>query len=231
MKWKTNKQNFINFIINNNVIGFPERPIKLKSGRDSAFYVNWRTVAEDVYLLDQLTDYLISYINHLKLKPDCFYGVPEGASKLAIITQFKWARSQNNYKPGIFSLSMGRGKPKDHGDPKDRFFLGFPKGHVILVEDVSTTGQSLIKSVEKLKSLDINIISVIGLTNREEISEDGSYFEDILSNMGLNYHAMSNVPDILPYISLNSKTARQIENYYKKYGIREIKLDKSLDRD
>ena len=225
MKWEASKQKFIDFIINNNVIGFPEQLVELKSGRTSPFYINWRTVAEDVFLLDTLTDFLISFIKHLQLEPDCFYGVPEGASKLAIITQFKWARLQENYRPGAFILPMGRGKPKNHGDPKDRFFLGFPKGDVILVEDVSTTGQSLIKSAEILQNLEVKIISVVGLTNREEISEDGQYFEDILLEKGLKYHAMSSVADIVSHMSLNPNIIHQIETYYKKFGLREIRLD------
>lgn len=227
MNWVSNKRNFIDFIIENNVIGFPEKPIILKSGRASAFYINWRTVAEDVFLLDQLTDYLISFIKYLKLEPDCFYGVPEGATKLAIITQFKWAKSQSNYEAGAFSLPMGRGKAKDHGAPKDRFFLGFPKGDVVLIEDVSTTGQSLIKTAEVLQDLDVKIISVVGLTNREEISEDGTYFEDILLKKGLKYHAMSNITDILSHMNLNPKIKRLIEIYYRNYGKREFKLNNS----
>lgn len=228
MKWEENKLKFLEFIIKNNVVGFPEQSIILKSGRSSIFYVNWRTVASDVFLLDQLTDYLISFINHLKLEPDCFYGVPEGATKLAIITQYKWAKSRKNYKAGAFNLPMGRGKAKDHGDPKDRLFLGFPKGKVILVEDVSTTGQSLIRTAETLQNLDAKIISVIGLTNRGELSEDGTYFEDILLERGLKYYAMSNIEDILSSMNLNPKTKRIIEIYYKKYGNREIKLENSI---
>ena len=225
MNWDANKRNFIDFIIKNKVIGFPDRPIKLKSGRASPFYINWRTVAEDVFLLDNLTDFLITFIKYLKLEPDCFYGVPEGASKLAIITQYKWARSQKNYETGAYTLPMGRGKPKNHGDPKDRFFLGFPKGDVILVEDTSTTGQSLIKTTEILQNLKVKIISVVGLTNREEISENGQYFEDILLEKGLKYHAMSSVPDILSYMNLDPKITRQIRTYYKKYGKREINVE------
>lgn len=224
MIWETVKEQFIEFIINNKVIGFPEEPIKLKSGRSSCFYVNWRTIAEDVFLLDKLTDYLISFTKYLKLEPNCFYGVPEGASKLGIITQFKWARSHKDYKIGAFPMSMGRGKPKNHGDSKDKFFLGYPKGNIIILEDVSTTGQSLIKSVNLLKNLNINILSVIALTNREEISDDGNYFEDTLKEMGIKYNSMSNVPNILFHMDLDPKIAHQIETYYKKYGIREIKL-------
>jgi len=89
MKWEKEIINFNNFIIENNVIGLFKEPIVLKSGRESYWYVNWRNIAADVYLLDKLTDYLLSYIDFLDLKPNCFYGVPEGASKLGIITQFK----------------------------------------------------------------------------------------------------------------------------------------------
>jgi len=227
MMWEESEEDFKKFIIENKVIGFFEKPIKLKSGRYSYFYVNWRTIAEDVYLFDKLTDYLISYTKHLKLEPDCFYGVPEGATKLGIITQFKWAKNHDNYKPGVFPLSMGRGKPKEHGDPKDRFFLGFPKGNIVVLEDVSTTGQSLINCIQELRNNNINILGIIALTNREEIREDGSYFEDILMEMGLKYHSMSSITEILNLLNPQPEIAHQIENYYKKYGIREINLSKS----
>ena len=222
MIWEKCEEDFKKFLIDYNVIGIFEKPIKLKSGRYSYFYVNWRTIAEDVYLLDKLTDYLISYTKYLKLDPDCFYGVPEGATKLAIITQFKWAKFHKNYKPGVFTLSMGRGKPKDHGEPKDRLFLGFPKGNVVVLEDVSTTGQSLINCIQELRNNNINILAIIALTNREEIREDGSYFEDILVKMGLTYYSMSNVTEILPLLNPQPDIAHQIEIYYKKYGIKEI---------
>jgi uridine monophosphate synthetase len=221
MSWEDIKENFIQFIIDNKVVGFLEQPIKLKSGRFSNFYVNWRTIAEDVYLFDQLTDYLISYTKNLQLEPNCFYGVPEGATKLGLITQYKWAKSHKNYNPGVFPLAMGRGKPKNHGESKDRYFLGIPKGNIVIVEDVSTTGTSLINTVKNLINQDVNIIAIIALTNREEIRNDGKYFLTILEEMGLKYHAMSNVIDLLPRFSLNSDLVHKIESYYKKYGIRE----------
>ena len=156
MNWQ--KEKFYEFIIENNVIGFFKEPLKLKSGRLSYWYVNWRNVAKDVYLIDKLSDFLISFVKELDLNPDCFYGVPEGATKLGIITQYKWAKGQLNYKMGAYSLSMGRAKPKDHGDPKDKYFLGNPRGKVIIIEDVTTTGGSLFETIKFLSEIGIKIM-------------------------------------------------------------------------
>ncbi|MFX1364298.1 MAG: hypothetical protein ACFE9Y_05160 [Promethearchaeota archaeon] len=224
MIWENEKNNFYNFILDNNIIGLFEEPIKLKSGRLSYWYINWRNIASDVYLLDQLTDYLLSFIDHLNLKPNCFYGVPEGTTKLGIITQYKWAKRQNNYSSKSYPLSMGRGKQKKHGDPKDRFFVGTPSGDTIILEDITTTGGSLINTIEKLKDLDVNIIAAIGLTNRNELTDDGKSVEESILEYNVQYYAMSNAIDLLPRLKISKNTAKHIEEYFIKYGTEPIKL-------
>ncbi len=224
MNGEFDKDNFYQFIFKNKIIGFFEEPIKLKSGRLSYWYVNWRNISEDVFLLDKLCDYILQFINHLDLSPDCFYGVPEGATKLGIITQFKWAKSQEHYNSGRFRLSMGRGRPKEHGDPKDRYFLGQPQGKVIILEDVITTGTSLIDSIKKLKELNINVIAAIGLTNRNELRNDGKSVEEVILKVGVKFYTMSNAIDLLPALKPNKNIASKIEAYFKKYGTKDIKM-------
>jgi orotate phosphoribosyltransferase len=218
------REKFYDFIIKNNVIGFFKEPLKLKSGRKSYWYVNWRNVAEDVFLLDELTNFVISYVEDIGLKPDLFYGVPEGATKLGVITQFKWAKNQKDYSPHQYNLSMGRGKPKEHGDPKDKFFLGVPKGHIILLEDVTTTGGSLLETIDNLKELNIKIDAAIGLTNRNELRDDGKSVEDAVKDKGVKYTAMSDALDLLPRLNPESDIARHVEDYFQKYGMRNIKF-------
>jgi len=226
MSW--DKSKFYSFIIENNVIGFFEKPLKLKSGRNSYWYVNWRNITEDTFLIDKLTDYLIDFVSSLELKPDCFYGVPEGATKLGIITQFKWAKVQSDYGQNEYKLAMGRAKPKEHGDPKDKYFLGIPNGKVIILEDVTTTGGSLLQTINNLKDIGINIIAAIGLTNRNELRDDGKSVEQIILDKNVKYYSMSNAIELLPKIYKKLKPgefiAKNIENYFKKYGIAEIKL-------
>lgn len=222
MKW--NKDEFYKFILSQKVSGFFKEPLRLKSGRYSNWYVNWRNVAEKVHSIDILSDFVIAFIKDLGLKPDCFYGVPEGATKLGIICQYKWAKSQPNYKKESYVLPMGRAKPKDHGDPKDQFFLGMPQGNVIILEDVTTTGSSLIETIEKLNKIDVTILAAIGLTNRNEIRDDNKSVELVVKEKGVNYYAMSNAVDLIPYLKPEKDIAQKIEEYFKKYGTREIKI-------
>ncbi|MCP4761698.1 MAG: hypothetical protein GY870_07950, partial [archaeon] len=180
------KEDFYEFILRNNVIGFFKEAIKIKSGRLSHWYINWRNIAEDVFLLDALTNYVIDFILNLGLKPECFYGVPEGATKLGIITQFKWAKKQHDYAQYAYTLSMGRGKPKDHGELKDKFFLGIPKGHVVILEDTTTTGGSLIETIDQLLGLNVKIDAAIGLSNRNELRDDGKSVMEAVKEKGIN---------------------------------------------
>ncbi|MCK4480678.1 MAG: hypothetical protein KAV01_09135 [Candidatus Lokiarchaeota archaeon] len=224
MSWENEKENFYNFIVNNNIIGLFREPIKLKSGRLSFWYINWRNIASDVFLLDKLTDYIFLYINYLGLNPKCFYGVPEGATKIGIITQYKWAKNQENYKSGAYILSMGRGKQKEHGDPKDRFFLGVPNGETVIIEDVTTTGDSLVNAIKKLRELNVKIIAAIGLTNRNELRDDRKSVKEIILENDVQYYAMSNAFDLLPKLEITKEIADHIEAYFKKYGTNRIKF-------
>ncbi|MEM2949166.1 MAG: hypothetical protein QXT05_02090 [Candidatus Bilamarchaeaceae archaeon] len=223
-----NKEEFNKFIIEHNVVGFFKEPITLKSGRKSNWYVNWRTVTEDTYLTDKLTDFVISFVRASLIKPDCFYGVPEGATKIAVITQFKWAKAQIDYSIGRYPLPMGRGKPKEHGDPKDRYFLGMPKGKTVVIEDVTTTGGSLISAIKTLKDADVNVVAAISLTNRMEKRDDGKTVEEVVSSHYVKYLAMSDATELLPIAYSKLKPSpdvgKRVEEYFKLYGVKEVKL-------
>lgn len=227
---KFNQEKFNQFILENKVVGFFEEPITLKSGRLSHWYVNWRNVAEDVYLSDKLSDYVMAFVEDLGLQPDCFYGVPEGATKLGIITQYKWAKNSPNYGLGSHILPMGRGKPKDHGEPKDRFFLGQPKGKTVILEDVTTTGSSLLETIDNLTQAKIQIIAAIGLTNRMELGGryDGKSVKEAVEAKGVPYLQMSNALKLLPLayekLKPGEEIAKKVEEEFQEYGVEKLKL-------
>ena len=241
---KFDQEKFNNFVIENNVIGFYEKPITLKSKRSSHWYVNWRRVASDVYLIDELTDFIIAFAKWVGFHPDCFYGVPEGATKIALITQYKWALEDPNLQKGKYVLAMGRGKPKSHGDPKDMYFLGAPKGKTIIIEDVTTTGSSLLNTIKQLKELnDVEILAAIGLTNRMEKTpipykddkeilnefkelyqsltnkeyREAMSVKDLLEDIGIRYYSMSNALELLPNVVQKLKPEITIVNALEKY--------------
>ncbi|MGV9173221.1 MAG: hypothetical protein ACOC44_19620 [Promethearchaeia archaeon] len=220
MEW--NQDQFDQFIIEHQVIGFFSKPITLKSGRESHWYVNWRNIAEDVYLIDELSDFVISYVQYKNFDLDCFFGVPEGATKLGILCQYKWATSKPDYRAGKYVLPMGRGKPKDHGALKDRNFLGIPRGQVVVIEDVTTTGGSMFAAAKNLMDLDVDIIAAIGLTNRNELRGDGKSVKELFDEIDIDYYAMSNAIDLLPKLNPQQKIAKKVQAYFKQYGTQEI---------
>jgi len=322
---KFNQKEFNNFILENNVIGFFDKPIKLKSGRMSHWYVNWRNVAEDVFLLDKLTDYIIAFTQDLGLEPECFYGVPEGATKIGVIAQIKnpikpegiltdkleylslqwinnvaeeilkglnedvtciygdpkgtskfvalvmhyyWAKKKGDGKG--YPFPMGRTKPKSHGHPKDRYFIGIPRGKtlvlvddknrkedvvkpleelgidiygmvelrapkyvrslqkIVVIEDVTTTGSSLLTTIDKLAKARAPVIAAYGLTNRMELRDDGQSVQEAVESKGIPYYALSNALKLLPEacrkLNPGEDIAKAIEEEFKKHGVEKLKL-------
>jgi len=223
-----NQEEFNKFIEDNNVYGFFQEAITLKSGRKSHFYANWRNVVEDVFLTDLLSDYLLSFAKSNGLEGDTFYGVPEGATKLGVITQFKWAKSQEGFAKGTHVLAMGRAKPKEHGASKDRFFVGMPKGKVIVIEDVTTTGGSLITTLDSLNEAGVDVVGVISLTNRMEKRDDGTSVKEAIESKGLKFYNMSSSLELLPLmyqkLQPGEEIKKEIEAEFEEYGVEKLIL-------
>ena len=59
--------NFDEFVLKNQILGFFEAPVSLKSGRKSCFYVNWRKATNDAYLLKETCQYILSFLEENKI--------------------------------------------------------------------------------------------------------------------------------------------------------------------
>ena len=224
-----NQKKFNSFIEENNVYGFFKEPITLKSGRKSHFYANWRNVVEDVFLTDKLSDFLIKFVKKNNIEVETFYGVPEGATKLGVITQYKFAKSSPNFSKGSHVLAMGRAQPKDHGAAKDKFFVGMPKGKTVVIEDVTTTGGSLITTLDGLKESGVNVVGVVSLTNRMEKRDDGLSVKEAIEKKEAKFFSMSSATEMLPImykkLSPGKEIGKAIEEEFRQYGTQEIKLE------
>lgn len=225
---KFNQEEFNKFVVDNNVFGFFKDSIILKSGRETYFYANWRDVSGDVFLLDKLSDFVINFVEDLKIELNCFYGVPEGATKLGVITQYKWAKQSKEFGYGSHTLPMGRKKPKDHGDQKDKFFVGSPKGKIVVLEDVTTTGNSLVDTILMLFRCGFDIVAAIGLTNRMEKRDNGESVKKAIEKMNVPYYQLSSAISLLPFVSkkLNptKNILKKVEQEFKEYGVERLKL-------
>ncbi|MBT4870378.1 MAG: hypothetical protein HON47_02300 [Candidatus Diapherotrites archaeon] len=223
-----NQEEFNKFIEESGVYGFFKEAITLKSGRQSHFYANWRDVVQDVFLTEQLANYVINFAKENNLEVDTFYGVPEGATKLGVMAQYLFSKQKENYAKGSAVLSMGRAKPKDHGAAKDKFFVGMPQGKTIVLEDVTTTGGSLITTLEGLKEAGVEVSGVISLTNRMEKRDDGKSVKEAIEERGIKFYNMSSALDLLPImygvLSPGEEVGAEIEKEFEEFGVEKIKL-------
>jgi orotate phosphoribosyltransferase len=123
---------------------------------------------------------------------------------------------------------MGRGKPKDHGEPKDRFFLGQPRGKIIILEDVTTTGSSLLETIDNPNQFQLQIIAAISLTNRMELTDDKKRVREVVEAKGVPYYQMSNAIELLPLayrkLKPTEEIAKRVEEEFQDYGVEKLKL-------
>ena len=223
---------FHDFIIENDIIGFFGEPVTLKSGRKSHFYVNWRDATNDAWLLDCLTDYLCDFLRQLPFQFDTLYGVPEGATKSAVIASMKLARTSSDFQKGSHVIAMGRAAPKPHGDPKDKYFIGAPRGRTLVLEDTTTTGGSLIRCLDELLAAGVEVVGAVGLTDRmEKRDEDGLGVGDALRALygnKISYHALSEATDLIPRAIRKHPPDRVVTQglveEFRRYGVKPLNL-------
>lgn len=219
---KFTQEVFHNFLIQHNVVGFFDDPITLVSGRKSYWYANCRDLLNTVKRINQLTDFILTFVKERNLDFDYFYGVPDGATKLGDILNFKLGLGGDNPKQ---KLVIGRKTPKEHGAAKDRYFVGDVKEEdkVIVMEDVTNTGSSLLKAIAQLKEAGVTIVAALGIVNRMQKRDDGRGVQQAVEATGVPYYAMSEGPELLK-LAVKSKdvqrnTLRNIEEEFLRYGL------------
>lgn len=224
------------FVLDHGVVGFFEEPITLASGRTSHFYCNWRKVSNDAYLIHELIHFVLQFVedridSELMVVPDCFYGVPEGATKLGVLAQYVWANMSPDFAEGSHVLSMGRAKPKEHGAIADRYFVGMPRGNTVILEDVTTTGGSLLKTVDHLIEAGVPVIATIGLTNRMELRDDRTSVADVIATrisqeVPVPYFHMSDALSLLPKAAARAhpsdRVIEAVTEEFRAHGVRPI---------
>lgn len=223
---------FNRYILDHRIIGFFDQAITLKSGRQSHFYVNWREATNDAYLLDQLTDFIVTYIQSEKIPCDTLYGVPEGASKTAIIAAMKLAQKNPAFQKGSHVIAMGRAKPKEHGAPQDKFFIGMPQGRTVVLEDTTTTGGSLVKSLDQLIEAGVNVTHAIGLTDRMEKTAEGESVGQWIQRRyhgKIQYRSMSHALALLPEAARRASPPATVltalEREFSQHGVAPIRWE------
>ncbi|QUC64255.1 orotate phosphoribosyltransferase [Nitrosopumilus sp. K4] len=171
---------FATFLHQKGIIKFGD--FTLASGKKSSYYVDLRLVPSYPHEFRMMVKHLQNQIAE-KIGLDGFdsiVSVPTGgliiASALAIET----------VKPLIYV----RGKPKNYGTSKlveGQFHKGMK---VLMIDDVATTGGSVLNAIKLLKDEKIEITDAFVIVNRMEGADKA------LNEEGVKMHSLLNVLDI-----------------------------------
>lgn len=131
---------------------------QLSSGKKSPYYMDMRGLLAFPEMMIDIIERMANRITESGVRFDKFASVPVGAVPFA---------SQLSARMNRASVLV-RDTPKQHGTKKlIEGRLGIDD-RVILVEDVITTGASVIKTIQKLKNRGAEVVAVWCLLNREE---------------------------------------------------------------
>lgn len=171
---------FATFLYQKEIIKFGD--FTLASGKKSSYYVDLRLVPSYPQQFRKMVKYLQNNIaESVGMNSfDALVSVPTGglviASALAI----------EIVKPLIYV----RNKPKDYGTSKSIEGQIHEGMKVVMIDDVATTGGSVVSAIKSLKEVNITIEDAYVIVNRMEGADEA------LKELGVKLHSITNVMQI-----------------------------------
>ena len=171
---------FATFLYKNDIIKFGN--FTLASGKDSSYYIDLRLVPSFPHefrkMIKNLQNLIIEKIGLDNF--DSLASVPTGG---LVITS---ALAIEIVKPLIYI----RNKPKEHGTTKSIEGKTSEGMRVVMVDDVITTGTSVLNGIKQLKESGLSISSVFVIINRLEGADKS------LNDIGVQVHQLTDILEI-----------------------------------
>ena len=185
---------FAIFLHQNDIIKFGD--FTLASGKKSSYYIDLRLVASFPHIFRKMTKNLQKLVSE-KTGLDNFdslVSVPTGGliigSALAIET----------VKPLIYV----RNKPKEHGTTKSIEGKTYAGMKVVMVDDVVTTGTSILNGIKQLKESGLSISDVYVIINRLEGADKA------LNDIDVQIHQLTDILEITNILFQEKLVSKEI---------------------
>ena len=158
------KNQLIN-IIKQEALKHSYEPFKLSSGQMSNFYIDLKKITLNPEVMTLVGNLIYNEIKDLDVQG--IGGLTFGADPISIATSL--ICYQNNKHIKAFSI---RKQTKSHGT--NQFIEGSVKSgdKVIIIEDVITTGKSVLQAIDKALTFGLEPIKIIALVNRSNVYID-----------------------------------------------------------
>ncbi len=226
MSMEAYKQEFIEFMVESNVLKFGE--FTLKSGRKSPFFMNAGAYVTGTELR-KLGEYYAKAIHDTYgLDFDVLFGPAYKGIPLAVATTMAIS---SLYGKDIRYCS-NRKEAKDHGDAGILLGSSLKDGdRVVIIEDVTTSGKSIEETFPVLKAQgNIEVKGLMVSLNRMEVGKGGkmSALDEIKELYGFETSAIVTMEEVTAYlynrecqgkVVIDDTLKSATDAYYEEYGI------------
>lgn len=148
------QQTLLDALINIDVIKWGE--FTLRSGEISPIYIDCRSIISYPSLLRAVANTLWNKVKHLK--PNLLCGVPYTALPMATVISL----DQN------LPMLMCRKEVKEYGTKKQIEGVFKPRQDCLIIEDVVTTGGSVLQVADILRSQGLQVKDIVVLVDRQQ---------------------------------------------------------------
>lgn len=202
---KDYQKNFLTLALEANALKFGE--FTLKSGRKSPYFFNASALIEHGSL-DELGEILAAKVKDSNLEFDMIFGPAYKGIFLGSILATKLS------KQGNMPLCFNRKEVKDHGEGGS-LIGALPKGNVLIIDDVISSGLAIREAQAFLKNYDVNIAGALVTLDRQEQGQNSKLMASSeLINEGLDVLSLISLDDLLDADEMIDESVLQsIRNY------------------
>ena len=218
------KQEFIEFMVDSNVLKFGE--FTLKSGRKSPFFMNAGAYVTGSQLRRLGQFYAQAIHDNYGTDFDVLFGPAYKGIPLAVATTIAFSEL---YGRDIRYCS-NRKEIKDHGDVGILLGSDLNDGDkVVIIEDVTTSGKSIEETFPILTAqANVDVVGLMVSLNRQERGKtQQNALAEIREVYGIETGAIVTMEEVVEYlynrpyngrVSIDDKTKAAIDAYYAQYG-------------
>ncbi len=219
------KQEFINFMVESDVLKFGE--FTLKSGRKSPFFMNAGAYVTGSQLHRLGIYYAKAIHDRYGEDFDVLFGPAYKGIPLAVVTAITFSEL---YGKEVRYCS-NRKEAKDHGDAGILLGSKIKDGdRVVIIEDVTTSGKSIEETFPIIRAQgDVTIVGLMVSLNRMEVGKGGEKcaLDEIRDLYGFETGAIVTMAEVVEYlynrphdgrIVIDDTLKSAIDAYYEQYG-------------
>ena len=206
---KDYQKNFLTLALEANALKFGE--FTLKSGRKSPYFFNASALIEHGSL-DKLGEILAAKVKDSNLEFDMIFGPAYKGIFLGSILATKLSKEKNT------PICFNRKEVKDHGEGGS-LIGALPKGNVLIIDDVISSGLAIREALDYLRKYDVNVAGALVTLDRQEQGQNSKLMASSeLIDEGLDILSIISLDDLLDADEIiDESVLESIKNYRDKF--------------